>query len=49
MRKINVSNDSDLKLGEAVEVPVGVHQLDHVHGHQGDLRGNCQPEFYIYT
>ena len=33
----------DLELGEAVDVPVGVYHLDAVHGHHGDLSGDCQP------
>ena len=34
---------TNLEFGEAVEVPVGVHHLDAVLGHHGDLRGDCQP------
>ena len=35
----------DLELCEVVDVPVGVHHLDAVHGHHGDLRGDCQPVY----
>ena len=34
---------SDLHLAEAVDVPVGVHHLDDIHGRHGDLCGDCKP------
>ena len=34
---------SHLHLAEAVDVPVGVHHLDDMHGRHGDLCGDCKP------
>ena len=31
-----------------MDVSVGVHYIDAVHGRHGDLRGDCQPELIIH-